>query len=155
MNSRDDAFMVLLALAIEALKWAVVIGAFLLVLYFLVRFVKWAWTDKPEPKENPTAERSYERYATERLHKIAAVDLQIPLTEEQWGEWIDIASGHDKTGRPICLLCGVPIPEGKSVLLADDERKALARRRGVKVKDLPGAFRHIDEAECGVTQGPA
>ncbi len=34
--------MVLAALVLEALRWAVLISAFLFVLYLLVRFVKWA-----------------------------------------------------------------------------------------------------------------
>ena len=39
-----------------------------------------------------------------------------------------------------CDDCGEPIPEGKGILLTDDEKNALAQGRGVK--SLPGAFRH-------------
>jgi len=57
----------------------------------------------------------------------------------------DTATGHTHDGRPICQRCGEPIPEGKEILLTDDEKRALVQGRGVK--SLPGAFRHM-YGEC-------
>jgi len=167
MSSRD-AFLALVALGVELLRWAIAIGVFLLVLYSLVRFVKWAWTDEPEAAPDPgdeshrhylveaakraTQKLGYRRYlfeASEKTQELAASESA--LTEEAWKEFLDIATGHDKNGRPICQRCGLSIPEGKEILLTDEETKALTRRRGMKA--LPGAFRHIDEADCGVTEG--
>jgi hypothetical protein len=57
----------------------------------------------------------------------------------------DTPTGHTQDGRPICQRCGEPIPEGKGILLTDDEKRALVQGRGVK--SLPGAFRHM-YGEC-------
>ncbi len=110
-----------------ALRWAVLVGAFLVALYLLVRFVKWAWTDEPDA---PRREES----------------PKLPRTAEQWGELLDAATGHTNDGRPICQRCGVPIPVGEGIRLNDEEKKALARSR--RVESLPGAFRHASEDDC-------
>jgi len=68
-----------------------------------------------------------------------------PATVEEWKDLLDEATGHTHDGRPICQRCGEPIPEGKEILLTDDEKNALVQGRGVK--SLPGAFRHM-YGEC-------
>ncbi len=75
----------------------------------------------------------------EELQNLAATEG--PLTTEQWGRWLEIASAHDSEGRPICQKCGVPIPAGKEILLTDDEKKALP-------PGLEGAFRHVNDSDC-------
>jgi len=116
--------------AIPALLQMVVIyligGA---LLYLLIAVFLWA-RKQWEPDEAPT---------------IAEQDGGLPETVEEWEELLDAATGHDKDGRPICQRCGEPIPEGKGILLTDDEKRALVQGRGVK--SLPGAFRHM-YGEC-------
>jgi len=137
----ESTLIFLLALAVEALRWAIAVGAFLLVLYWLVRFVKWAWTEKPREKQ-------YEPTDAEKgaANAVALLETGGPLTNDQWGTVLDAISGHDNTGRPICLKCGFVIPEGKEVLLTDDEKAALTRGRPDGF--LPEAFRHMNEADC-------
>ena len=77
----------------------------------------------------------------------AEQDGGLPGTVEEWEELLDAATGHTHDGRPICQRCGVPIPEGRGILLTDDEKNALVQ--GLGVKSLPGAFRHLNGAECG------
>src|SRR2546422_2044801 len=133
--------MTLVALVVELVRWAIAVGASLLVLYWLVRFVKWAWTDKPQPQ--PYEPTDAEKGAA---NAVALLETGAPLTNEQWGTVLDAITGHDNTGRPICVKCGFVIPEGKEVLLTEDEKTALARGRPDGV--LPGAFRHMNEADC-------
>ncbi|TLY39684.1 MAG: hypothetical protein E6K61_09000 [Nitrospirae bacterium] len=109
---------------IPALLWVVVIyfaagaGLYLLIAVFL-------WAQKQWEAEAPE---------------------EFPQTVEQWEEFLAVATAHAHDGRPICQKCGVPIPEGEAVLLTDDEKSALAQGRGIN--SLPGAFRHMKEADC-------
>jgi len=101
MVTAEAAFLALLALAVEGLRWAFAIGAFLLVLYWLVRFVKWAWSDDPSPvRTQPTdAEQGLAKAMT-------LLEPGSPLSAEQWGTVLDGVTGHTSDGRPICQKCG-------------------------------------------------
>ncbi len=133
----EAAFIALVALILEALRWAILVGAFLFALYLLVRFVKWAWTDRPKA-DKPEAPLTDEGVGglSDKLR-----DHETPLTEEEWGRVIDVVTFHTHDGRPICRKCGVPIPAGEGLLLADDEAKVFP-------EGLRGGFRHANEADC-------
>src|SRR5207249_10602256 len=114
------ASVILGAVGMQALGWAIVVGAFLFVLYWLVRIVKWAWTDTPR-EQYPTRELTdIEKGGAEA---VALLKTGEPLPPEQWGVVVSAISRHDNEGRPICAMCGFAIPEGKSVLLTDDGKR--------------------------------
>lgn len=82
----------------------------------------------------------------EALDIVRTADPRAPLTEEQWKVLLAVVSGHDKEGNAICQKCGVSIPEGKGVLLTEDEKRTLAE--DLPGQFLPGGFRHADGAGC-------